>query len=272
MFKLIALDIDGTLKVPGERISTYTKSILRRCKDIGTILVIASGRSRKSADPVASELGIVDYVVSFQGALVTPFNSNQPVWSRVLDRNRLLDIMQSLRGWEVEIVAYVEDLICVEKMTKWARDYAKRNGVEIKLIPDLSSLETDPYRVLAVGEEGDIVMLEREMDSKFGGYIYSTRSLPNYCEFLNPEAGKEKALDWICKKHRIKSEEVLAFGNGFNDVNMLKWSGLGVAIGDSEQIALDAADDVALTAEDDGVALYIDLLLERGRIGTVANE
>ena len=272
MFKLIALDIDGTLKVSGETISNYTKSILGKCKDAGAILVIASGRSRKSADPIASELDILHYVVSFQGALITTIGCNRPVWSRVLDRARLLAVIKALRSWEVQKVAYVEDLICVEKMTKWCRDYSSRNGVEIQLVPDLDSLTKDPYRVLAVGKEDEIEMLEKEMKSRFDGYVYSTRSLPNYCEFLNPEAGKEKALDWICKKHGIKSEEVLSFGNGFNDVNMLKWSGLGVAIGDSEQIALDVADDVALPVEDDGVARYIDQLLERGRIGTVANE
>ena len=218
-----------------------------------------------------NELDVLDYLVSFQGALITGINGNQPVWTRVLDRERLIAINKGLKGWEVEKVAYVEDFICVERMTKWARDYSERNGVEIKLVPDLCSLEVDPYRVLAVGEEGDVERLEKEMILKLNGYVYSTRSLPNYCEFLNPEAGKEKALDWICEKHGIKSEEVLAFGNGFNDVNMLKWSGLGVAIGDSEGVVLDVADDVALSVEQDGVARYIDQLLETRRIGAVGN-
>ena len=78
-------------------------------------------------------------------------------------------------------------------------------------------------------------------------------------------------MDWICEKHGKKSEEVLAFGNGFNDVNMLKWSGLGVAIGDSEGVVIDVADDVALSVEQDGVARYIDQLLETRRIGAVGN-
>ena len=271
MFKLIALDIDGTLKVSGGTISNYTKSILSKCKDAGTIVVIATGRSRKSADPIVNELDVLDYLVSFQGALITGINGNQPVWAKVLDRERLIAINKGLKGWEVEKVAYVEDFICVERMTKWARDYSERNGVEIKLVADLCSLEVDPYRVLAVGEEGDVERLEKEMNLKLNGYVYSTRSLPNYCEFLNPEAGKEKALDWICEKHGIKSEEVLAFGNGFNDVNMLKWSGLGVAIGDSEGVVIDVADDVALSVEQDGVARYIDQLLETRRIGAVGN-
>ena len=59
MFKLIALDIDGTLKVSGGTISNYTKSILSKCKDAGTIVVIATGRSRKSADPIVNELSLI---------------------------------------------------------------------------------------------------------------------------------------------------------------------------------------------------------------------
>ena len=156
MFKLIALDIDGTLKVSGGTISKYTKSILSKCKDAGTIVVIATGRSRKSADPIVNELDVLDYLVSFQGALITGISGNQLVWARVLDRERLIAINKGLKGWEVEKVAYVADFICVERMTKWARDYSERNGVEIKLVADLCSLEVDPYRVLAVGEEGDV--------------------------------------------------------------------------------------------------------------------
>ena len=263
MFKMIALDIDGTLKVSGEAISEYTKSVLTRCKDRGAMLVVATGRSRKSADFVASELGILDYVVSFQGALITLPKSEEPIWSRSLDRARLLDVLQVLSQWEVEKVAYVKDFICVEKMTKWTEDYAKRNGVEIRLVSDLCSLDEDPYRLLAVGEEYEIETIERITNFKFQRYMYITRSLPNYCEFLNPEAGKEKALDWICKKHGVKPQEVLAFGNGFNDVGLLAWSGLGVAIEDSEESILNIADDIALSAEDDGVARYINKLLEK---------
>ena len=93
-----------------------------------------------------------------------------------------------------------------------------------------------------------------------------TRSLPTFCEILHPESGKEKALEWLCALLGSRREEVLVFGNGYNDVPMIAWAGLGVAVGGGVPDALSAADRVARSIEEDGVALVLDELLEAGLI------
>ena len=175
--------------------------------------------------------------------------------------------MDFLDSRNVQKVSYVGDRIYVQEMTSWAASYGERTGVEVLQVNNLREISRDVYRILAVGSDRDIEKLEMDMNKHFLGSIYVTRSLPHFCEVLSGGAGKEKALQWICSSLGIEGHEVISFGNGFNDVEMLRWSGLGVAVKGGEIPAIEAADDLALNAESDGVGRYLDQLLSRNLIG-----
>ena len=97
--------------------------------------------------------------------------------------------------------------------------------------------------------------------------LYVTRSLPHFCEILHPEGGKDRALAWLCRRLGVQRGETVAFGNGYNDVRMLRWAGLGVAVADAVPEVLEAADMVAPRTEEDGVAQVLEQLLDQGLIG-----
>ena len=99
-----------------------------------------------------------------------------------------------------------------------------------------------------------------------GDSAYVTRSLPHFCEILDPYAGKESALQWICDQNQINTNETVAFGNGYNDVKMLEWAGIGIAVGDAVLEALAVADIVAPSLEDDGVANVIEDLINSAQL------
>ena len=105
------------------------------------------------------------------------------------------------------------------------------------------------------------------MKALFDSRLHITRSLPHFCEILHPEGGKHKALEWLCVHLGIRQDETVAFGNGYNDVDMLRWSGLGVAIGGAVPEVLEVADMVAPPLEEDGAAQVLEDLLRRGLIG-----
>ena len=84
---------------------------------------------------------------------------------------------------------------------------------------------------------------------------------------MNKESGKDKALEWICEKMGFSNNQVVAFGNGFNDVPMISWSGKGVALKESVPEVLKVADDITETVEYDGVARYLESMIENGLIG-----
>ena len=122
-------------------------------------------------------------------------------------------------------------------------------------------------RLVVKGEDDVIERLESELRSRLNGGMYVTRSLPYYCEILHPDGGKHKALEWLCGHLGIRREETVAFGNGYNDVHMLQWAGMSVAVDGSVPQVLEVADVVAPSMENDGVARVLDGLLERGLIG-----
>ena len=120
---------------------------------------------------------------------------------------------------------------------------------------------------MAVGDADQIFRLESNLLATFDSELHITRSLPEFCEILHPEGGKHKALEWLCRKLGIEREETIAFGNGYNDVHMLEWAGLGVTVKGAVPEVLEVADRVAPSFSNDGVARVLEELLSAGEIG-----
>ena len=119
---------------------------------------------------------------------------------------------------------------------------------------------------MAVGSDEEVIKVERAIKTLYSGKLYATRSLHNFCEILSPDAGKEKALNWLCQQMNIHPSEVVAFGNGLNDLEMIKWAGRGVAIEGGEPEALAISSETAPPVQQDGVAIYLSKLLGRNLI------
>ena len=266
-FRLISFDIDGTLRDQTGEVSRYLLDILQRCKSEGAILTAATGRSRLSAVSYIDNFPMFDLLISFQGALITKLQTGEHVWQSYMTVNQVSLAVRNLLEWDVEILVYVDDFIYVSRITDWSMEYSRRNKVELKIVEDLSSLGSNVFRVLAVGDEDIVRKIEIDMNAKYSETLYATRSLPNFCEILNNKSGKDKALQWLCELHGIDQLEVLSFGNGFNDVDMLNWSGWGVAVEDGESEAIAASDDVTCPVSADGVGKYLEKLLTQNKIG-----
>ncbi len=267
-FKLIALDVDGTIRSIERPMSRRTLETVRRVEQAGAVVTLATGRSFLSADRAASELGLNAPIVSFQGAHVAYGATGEALWHVPLtpDMTRLaLDEIPSDDG--LDVLGYVSNDIVALRMTDWARAYGERTGVAVRVV-DPDAFVTSPMTRLVVKGENDVIeSLESYLKFRLNGQVYVTRSLPYYCEILHPDGGKHKALEWLCAHLGIRREETVAFGNGYNDVHMLKWAGMSVAVDGSVPQVLEVADVVAPSMEDDGVAQVLDGLLERGLIG-----
>ena len=267
-YRLIALDIDGTIRTHGSPISDRAKMAIERVREEGAIVTLATGRTFKSALRSAEELKIVSPVAAFQGAQISDPETRRVLWRRPLTAAMTRRALAALDGWPVEVMAHHEDDVYVSRMTQFADGYRDRNGVNVETVDDLRELaDWNLTRLVVVADEDEAAKLNAHLRRTHGGELYVTRSLPHFCEILSPAGGKEKALSWICQCLGIDRAEVLAFGNGYNDVPMLKWAGLGVAVGDIVDEARDAADDVGPGIEEDGVAQVLDSMLEAGQIG-----
>ena len=265
-YRLIALDIDGTIRGETLEPSEFVLETLNRCHQQGVEIVAATGRSKISAYEYLQHFPMVDYVISFQGAVISSRDSQQLIWEAPMDEHQVDLAIKVLENHPVERVVYVDDYILVESMTDWASSYGLRNGVEVVVSDSFLDREGSVYRVLAVGSDEEIIQVEKRVKTLHSDSVYATRSLRHFCEILSPCAGKDKALDWLCKQMDIDSNEVVAFGNGLNDLEMLSWAGRGVAIEGGEPEALDVSAAVAPPVEQDGVAVYLSGLLSQNLI------
>ena len=267
LYRLVALDIDGTILSQYGQVSDYMNEILLECEARGVHIVVATGRSLISAESFTKNLSAISSVVSFQGALITEPRTVVPKWRKLMTAEHVEEAMDYLDTKKFQVVGYVNNYIVVEHVTPWVKAYSERNGLKVQVVGNIRDIDKFPYRLLVVGDEEHIALAEADMQSEFGNRLYVTRSLPNFCEILNSEAGKERALSWLCSENGLTQEEVVSFGNGFNDIPMLEWSGLGVAIQDSDALVLDASDDTASNADRDGVASYLGGLLNKNLLG-----
>ena len=176
--------------------------------------------------------------------------------------------LDALTGWkDVQAAGYLGDEIFVTEMTDWARAYGERTGVAVRVVDSDELASISLSRIVVHGEDDVIERLERSLKDRFNGDMYVTRSLPYFCEILHPNGGKDKALEWLCGHLGVRPDQTIAFGNGYNDVQMLEWAGKSVAVGDAVEEVLEIADVVAPPMEEDGVAQVLDDLMRKGLIG-----
>lgn len=266
-YTLIALDIDGTIRSPEYPLSDRTRMAIDSAREAGAVVTVATGRMFQSARSACAELDLTSPIASFQGAVVGDPSTGEVLWHRHLTESMAMAALGALGDSGHEVLAYVGDDVYVNEMTPRAESYADRNGVNVHLVDDLQDTAShQPTRLVAFGSEEEMLGLEADLKARFDSQLYVTRSLATFCEVLHPESGKEKALAWLCDRLGSRREETVAFGNGYNDVPMLAWAGLGVAIGGAVQDAIDAADRVALPIEEDGAAQVIEGLLRDGLI------
>ena len=267
-YRLIALDIDGTIRSLDHPLTDRTLSALNAVRAVGAVVTIATGRMFKSAISSTTELNLKSPIISFQGAHIADPESGEVLWHQPLTKAMTLTALNALHDWKGDIVSYHGDRVFVSKVTPWVKAYSERNRGVLEVVCDLKEMASrNPTRIVAVGEDSAVEHLTTQLNEQFGSELHVTRSLPQFCEILHPEGGKHRALAWLCHYLGIGEHETIAFGNGYNDVDMLRWAGLGVAVGDAVEEALDAADRIAPPMEEDGVARVLEDLLQQGLIG-----
>lgn len=267
-YKLIALDIDGTIRSDEHPLSQRTRRAIGKAREAGAIVTLATGRIFKSAARSAAELGITTPIATFQGAQIAVPVTGEVLWHMPLTPAMVGMTLEATESWRLEVMGFSGDVVVVPRMTAWLEGYGKRNDVEVREVADLAILDGDDLtRLVFRGADGVIERLEAKLKSRFDSELHVTRSLSYFCEILHPMAGKDRALAWLAASIGVDRRETIAFGNGFNDVQMLEWSGLAVAVAGAVPQILAVADVVARPVEEDGAARTLEELIDRGQIG-----
>ncbi len=241
----------------------------------GTLVVLATGRSFVSARKFAAAFNLRTPVISLQGAAVRADGGNGPsLLSDPLPPDLISEVVDFALACDLEMMLYGERNVYVGRTRHPQEFYHLWFGLPVRRcanLPEaarrLAAAEGLAMKSLAIvsPEEGDRLM--PELEARFAGRLTVVRSHQLFVEILSPTASKGAAVAFLAQRFGIPQSETLAVGDAGNDVSMVQWAGLGVAVANASPDVLAAADWIAPSVHEDGVATVIErFILNDGRI------
>lgn len=253
--RLVALDLDDTLLDSKCCVSPRAKRAIQRVMDKGVIVTLATGRMYSSARPYALDMGLDVPLITYQGALVKTSMSEEVLYHRPVPQNLAKELIMEAQSHEIPVQIYVNDKLYVSRITWEIEEYIGMSRVPVTEVGDLIGfLDQDPTKVLFINEEEVLNKLWVKMEQKYNNTLYITKSKPEFLEFTNPQATKGLGLLAVAEHLGIARENIMAMGDSFNDLELLKTAGFAVAMGNAREELKREADYVTGTNNDDGVA------------------
>ncbi len=257
--KLIACDVDGTLLGKKLVLSGRLKSVVKEAGERGVAFCIATGRMFSSALPFAQELGLSTPLIAYNGALVKNAATHELYDANPLDIEVAGEILAlcEKKGWYIQ--KYLNDRLYVAEVTEAGRAYAVRTNVEIN--PEGGAfyrLATAPHKLMMIAEPEESLLIKKELAEVFGERLAITSSNPRFIELVQPGVNKGTALAHLAAKLSLRPAEIMAIGDAHNDLEMVKFAGIGVAVANAAPELKEAARFVSAACEEDGAALAIE--------------
>jgi len=242
---LVAADLDGTLLDAEHRVVPGVPEALADLRTAGVPVVICTGRMFRSARTVATRLGIAEGpAVCYQGAMVADLASGEELRHVRMDGELAAEVVRHVAGLGRHLNAYIDDRLYVERVNEWARRYAEHVEVSIHTVADMAAevVARPPTKLVLVTSAADVERVLPDLQARWDGRLYVTRSQAEYIEFVDGAVSKSATLDWLCTRLGRPREGVVALGDGMNDVDMIRWAGLGVAVAEAAAPVRAAAD------------------------------
>lgn len=273
-YQLIGIDIDGTLLNSEYRISERTKRAIRQASEAGCIVTLVTGRRYKTAVPYAFELGLDVPLICFNGGLIADASSGQALHTAALEESFAREIVKRWHSLRAPIFAYRHSLTPPDVYHQnphshpRVQDYLKRYAEQIMVVDNLSrELTWQPLRMMTFGEASLVERCYYNFEdlwqrSDIRTLLTSDYDDARFLEVYPHNATKANGLRWLGEYLGIRPEQVVVFGDNLNDIDMLEWAGLGVAMGNALPEVQAAADLVTADRDNDGIAVIIEDLLD----------
>ena len=243
-YRLAVFDMDDTLLGPDRTLSRENAAALHRLIDHGVEVVIASGRHFTSCAAFESDLGFKGWVISAGGAVVSHAETQEQIYELTVPHDLGLDLFHRARGEGISLIGYHRTGIFCDAPSEWIDLYTRRtHQVPIAHIPEL--VATGLQKLIWTFKRERIAELAAQMQREFEGKLYSVCTEHEMLEFLNPSANKACATQALAQKLGIAQEQIIAFGDGNNDVPLLQWAGMSVAMAHGRDSAKKAAKKIS---------------------------
>lgn len=259
-YKAVFSDIDGTLLDSTHMILPDTKQKIQEINRKGIPFILVSARMPRGMTGIRDELGIRMPMVCYSGALVVD-EKGEILFSRNIELHMADQVYRSIQKEKIDISFSLYSgnrWIASDPGNPWIRQESFITGVkpEIGDFTDLTVFE-NIHKILCMGEPGKILRLERMLQVKFPK-LSAYRSKDTYLEIMSDQASKSNAVSILEMYLGISRQEVIAFGDGHNDKDMLAYAGLGIAMGNASEEVRKSADLVTDTNDREGLKKALD--------------
>lgn len=257
-YKLIAFDVDDTLLTTEKVISPKTKQALLNAQKNGIKLCVASGRLPYGVKPYAEELDVLNnggYYLGFNGGAVLN-SGNELIGTTYLDSKYIEPVYEVLRPTNVTTMVHKGDIIYADrKVNDYTHIEPDVIGLPLNLVDDIAEfVDWKLHKILLCGEPGELKEVEGKLKAKFADDVDIYLSAPWFLEVMPNGVNKGLGVEKVCADMGISMDEVMAFGDNYNDIPMLEMAGLGIAMGNAEDEVKNSADYVTDTCDFDGIA------------------
>lgn len=275
-YKLIILDVDGTLLNSKRELTKRTVQTLRRVQQMGVRVALASGRPTYGILPIARELelGIYEgYIISYNGAQVMSAKDGQILFERRIDPQTVPYLEKKAAKMKMTMAYYDgNEVVSTDIENPHVRDEAEMNGMTLRQEDNISlNMDDWPAEIMLVSDDEEaLTSLEQHMQRHLSGVMDTIHSNPYYLEIVGYQVGKSHAMSALIQKMGIQMSEVLAIGDGEADINMLQMAGTGVAMANATDAVRRCADFTTLSNDEDGAALAIEkAIMQEVRVAEV---
>lgn len=260
-YRLVALDLDGTVMGHDLVIPAAVHEAIREAEAAGVYVTLATGRMFGATIPFARQLGITTPLICYQGALIRDPRTDEVLLATNMPGDEAAEAVRLLLKRNIFVLAYIDERLHIAERRAELEHYLSLHpeGAEIVVSDDLPAdvRAAAPTKLLFIAEPPMVTDELIRLQAHFGERLMITRSHQLYGELAAPGIGKGVALERLAAHLGVLREATLAIGDQENDLSMLAWAGLGLAIGNATQVVREAADAIVPPVHEAGVAWAI---------------
>jgi len=258
-YKIVFSDIDGTLLNHNRELSPTTISTIKNLKD-SLPFVLISARMPSAMRHLQAGLAIENQpIICYNGGLILV--NGQAISSTEIPLHMVESLSEFNKNMNCHLSLYNSDQWYVPQYDQWAA--REENNTKVKpelkanreVISQWKQENKGAHKIMAMGDEAHIDAIKDHLEQEFPNKLHLYRSKPTYLEIANKEISKLTAIKFLLENHfNLTPEQSIAFGDNYNDVEMIKGVGMGVAVGNARKEVLEVANIVTQSGKEDGVA------------------
>ena len=267
-YKIIVLDLDGTLTNREKVITPRTKAALMKAQEAGKIVVLASGRPTAGVNPLAEELELSrfgSYILSYNGGMITNCGTGEVVFSAQIPLEANEKIIGLAEEYGVDILTYEgNEIITNNEECSYAQLEARVNRLPLRQVDHMKDyVRFQVPKYIMLDDDDYLVTVEPRVKAAMGRDFSVYRSEPYFLEIMPKGIDKAQSLERLLTVLGMGRESMIACGDGYNDLSMIRYAGLGVAMENAVLPVRNAADYITASNNEDGVGLVVEKFMLR---------